>query len=90
MVLKTVNPILSHGLNHRQFQQFLLETQAEFEDLTYFCNVRWLSRGKMLQRFYALREEIATFLIAKTRMSHIFMIHFGFQAWDFWWTLSLI
>ena len=49
VVVKTVNLILSRGLNHRQFQQFLLETQAEFGDLTYFCNVRWLSRGKMLQ-----------------------------------------
>ena len=58
VVVKTVNLILSRGLNHRQFQQFLLETQVEFGDLTYFCNVQWLSRGKMLQRFYALREEI--------------------------------
>ena len=48
-VVKTVNLILSRGQNHRQFQQFLLKTQAEFGDLTYFCNVRWLSRGKMLQ-----------------------------------------
>ena len=45
--------------------------QAKFGDLTYFCNVRWLNREKMLQRFYALREEIATFLISKNKnVSH--------------------
>ena len=67
VVVKTVNLILSCGLNHRQFQQFLLETQAEFGDLTYFCNLRWLSRGKML----CLREEIATFLISRNKnVSH--------------------
>ena len=48
-VVRTVNLILSRGLNHCQFQQFLLETQAKIGDLTFFCNVRWLSRGKMLQ-----------------------------------------
>ena len=71
VVVTTVNLILSRELNHRQFQQFLLEMQAEFGDLTYFCNVRWLSRRKMLQRFYALLEEIATFLISKNKnVSH--------------------
>ena len=71
VVVKTVNLILSRELNHRQLKQFLVLTQAEFGDLTYFCNVRWLSRGKMLQRFYALREEIATFLISKNKhVSH--------------------
>ena len=76
-VVKTVNLILSRGLNHRQFQQFLLETKAEFGDLNYFCNVRWLSRGKMLQRFYALSKEIATFLISKNKI----VSHFHDPLW---------
>ena len=62
VVLKTVNFILLRGLNHCQFRQLLLETESQYGDLLYFCNVRWLSRGDMLQRVYRLKEEIATFL----------------------------
>lgn len=46
LTVKTVNVILSKGLNHRQFQKFLEETEAEYGDLLYYCEVRWLSRGK--------------------------------------------
>ena len=31
------------------------------------CEVRWLSRGAMLQRFYDLRNEIVTFLKQKNK-----------------------
>ena len=30
-----------------------------FNDLLYFCDVQWLSRGAMLNRVYQLRKEIA-------------------------------
>ena len=65
MVVKTVNLILSRGLNHRQFRQLLLEAESQYGDLLYFCNVRWLSRGDMLLRVYQLKEEIVTFLEQK-------------------------
>ena len=65
IVLKTVNFILSRGLNRRQFRQLLLETESQYGDLLYFCNVCWLSRGDMLQRVYRLREEIVTYLEQK-------------------------
>ena len=62
-VVKIVNFILSRGLKHRQFQELLLEAQTHYSDLLYFCDVRWLSRGKMLQRFYELLKEIDNFLV---------------------------
>ncbi|XP_032881422.1 general transcription factor II-I repeat domain-containing protein 2A-like [Amblyraja radiata] len=65
VVVRAVNMILSQGLNHRQFQQLLSEAEAQYGDLLYFCDVRWLNRGAMLERVYALREEIATFLEGK-------------------------
>lgn len=61
-VVKTINFIKARGLNHRQFQQMLTEMEAEYGDLLYYCEVRWLSRGAMLERFYSLRKEIALFL----------------------------
>ena len=61
VVVKVVNLILSKGLKHRQFQQLLLEVDSQYSDLLYFCEVRWLSRGKMLERFFELLNEINTF-----------------------------
>ena len=61
-VVKAVNMILSHKLNHRQFRQLLQEAENQYGDILYFCDVRWLSRGSMLARVYELRNEIANFL----------------------------
>ncbi|XP_026027535.1 general transcription factor II-I repeat domain-containing protein 2 [Astatotilapia calliptera] len=61
-VAKTVNCIRSKALCHRQFQQFLHDIQAEYGDVIYYNDVRWLSQGSALQRFFSLREEIRQFL----------------------------
>ncbi|XP_063814316.1 general transcription factor II-I repeat domain-containing protein 2-like [Pseudophryne corroboree] len=67
IVIKAVNFIRSKGLNHRQFQEFLKFMDAEYGDIIYFSEVRWLSRGKMLARFYDLRNEIKSFMESKTK-----------------------
>ena len=51
-VVKTVNEIRAKGLKHRQFRAFLEELDGEYKDLLYHCEVRWLSRGKVLERFF--------------------------------------
>lgn len=66
-VVKTVNIIRARGLFHRQFQEFLSDVDAEYKDLLYHSEVRWLSRGSVLQRFYSLRSEIDEFLKEKGR-----------------------
>ncbi len=38
---------------------------AEYGDVLYNCDVRWLSCGSVLQRFYSLRSEINQFLKEK-------------------------
>ncbi|XP_023724818.1 general transcription factor II-I repeat domain-containing protein 2 [Cryptotermes secundus] len=65
-VVSTVNFIRSRGLNHRQFRDFLSEVEAEYPDLPYHTAVRWLSSGKVLLRFFELRE-IEIFLNEKKR-----------------------
>ncbi|KAK8389839.1 hypothetical protein O3P69_009083 [Scylla paramamosain] len=40
-------------------------TTTEYGDLVYHCEVRWLSRGKMLMRFYELRDEVKQFMEMK-------------------------
>ncbi len=64
-VVKTINFIHSKALHHHQFQQFLLDIQAEDGDVVYHTDVRWLSQGSTLQRFFSLREEIGQFLTNK-------------------------
>ncbi|KAI5152557.1 hypothetical protein ENBRE01_2918, partial [Enteropsectra breve] len=64
-VVAIVNFIRARGLNHREFRNFLLEIDAEYPDLPYHTAVRWLSKGKVLKRFFELRAEIDIFLKEK-------------------------
>ena len=36
---------------------------AEFDDLLHHNNVRWLSKGKVLERFWTLRKDLEIFLL---------------------------
>ncbi|RXM93778.1 General transcription factor II-I repeat domain-containing protein 2A, partial [Acipenser ruthenus] len=62
-VIKLVNFIRSKSsLQHRQFKAFLQEVDAEFDDLLLHNNIRWLSKGAVLKRFFGLRDAILQFL----------------------------
>ena len=64
-VVKIINFILARGLRHGQFKNLLEEMNAQLQDVVHFCEISWLSRGAMLQRFYDLRNEVITFLKQK-------------------------
>ncbi|XP_029639488.1 general transcription factor II-I repeat domain-containing protein 2-like [Octopus sinensis] len=57
-----LNLIRSRGLKHRQFRSFLEDVEADFTDVLYYTNVRWLSIGKVLKRVWDLKAEILMFL----------------------------
>lgn len=61
VIKQVVNMIRSRGLRHRQFREFLEEVDSQYEDVPYFTEVRWLSRGRMLSRVWLLKEEIMEF-----------------------------
>uniref|UniRef100_A0A8C4NE98 SPIN-DOC-like zinc-finger domain-containing protein n=1 Tax=Eptatretus burgeri TaxID=7764 RepID=A0A8C4NE98_EPTBU len=65
VVVRAVNFVCTRALNHRQFRDLLADAEAEFGDLIYFCEVHWLSQGKMLERVFSLRDELASFLWEK-------------------------
>ncbi|KAJ8248095.1 hypothetical protein GJAV_G00238250 [Gymnothorax javanicus] len=54
--------IRSRGLKHREFRAFLEELESAYEDVLYFTEVRWLSRGNVLKRFFELRAEVKAFM----------------------------
>ncbi|KII61093.1 hypothetical protein RF11_05810 [Thelohanellus kitauei] len=47
-VVRCVNEIRSSALNRREFRQFLYDMNEEYGELRLHCEVRWLSKGRVL------------------------------------------
>lgn len=65
VVVKAVNFIRGRAVNHRIFRELCSEIGSEFQALLFHTEIRWLSKGRTLNRFLALREEIMHFLEEK-------------------------
>ena len=62
-IMKIVNFLRStSALQHRLLRSFLAQIDASFDDLLLHNNVKWLSKGRVLQRFWAVKKELHTFL----------------------------
>ena len=61
-VVKTVNFIKAKPLKARLFRRLCDELGAEHNNLLFYCNARWLSKGEVLPRVYELRNKISIFL----------------------------
>jgi hypothetical protein len=53
-VVSTKNLIKANGLNHYEFQQMLADTELQYGDMTYLCDVHWLSESDILRRAYIM------------------------------------
>lgn len=62
IVTKIVNFITSRALNKRKFELLLNEVQSVNSGLIKYNNVRWLSRGRVLERFVGCLDEIRMFV----------------------------
>lgn len=64
LVTKVTNMVRggNRSLTHRKLRSFLEEVDAEFRDLALHCEVRWLSAGHCLERFFAVRKDLPNFL----------------------------
>lgn len=62
LVVKVVNSIRAKALQHCLFKALLDELESAYGDLLLHADVRWLNRGKVLQRFVDLLPEIEMFL----------------------------
>ncbi|XP_051784716.1 protein FAM200A-like [Erpetoichthys calabaricus] len=63
--IKLVNWIKCRPLNGRLFAALCEESGSDHRHLLLHTEVRWLSRGKVLQRVFELRSELASFLMDK-------------------------
>lgn len=61
-IISIINFIRARELNHRKFKDLLEELQANYGDVILHTAVRWLSKGKVLERFFHLKQEIILFL----------------------------
>jgi len=61
-VINAVNKIKAKSLNDRLFRQLCHENDEDFERLVLHTEVRWLSKGNCLTRFYNLFQTILEFL----------------------------
>lgn len=64
-VINAVNKIRSNALNTRLFAQLCDENDEDFQRLLLHTEVRWLSKGACLTRFYSLFESVLEFLESK-------------------------
>ena len=61
-VVAVVNYTKSRPLGSRLFLVFCDKMGAEHSGLLYLSNIRWLSRGKVLERVVYLRNKVSVFL----------------------------
>ena len=62
VVVKCVNKIRAKSLNRREFRQFLEDIGQHYGELLLHCEVRWLSKGMVLSRFWSLKDCVHQFL----------------------------
>ncbi|CAH1966858.1 unnamed protein product [Acanthoscelides obtectus] len=68
LVIDAVNRIRSNALNTRLFAQLCEENDEHFHQLPLHTEVRWLTKGLSLTRFFALFETILEFLDTKDKI----------------------
>ena len=64
-VVKVVNYVKSSALNTRLFRNLCGSMEADHKNLLFHTEVRWLSRGNVLQRVFEVRVELKEFLVVQ-------------------------
>ena len=73
-----INVVKVHALNTRLFRELCKDGEAEYTDLLYHTEVRWLSRGNVLNRVWALTTELEIFMV---HQKHVLADKFTNSSW---------
>ena len=84
VVMRAEKYVHTYALNIRQLHHIFEDAEAEFSDLTYSCDVRWLSQGKIVG-VIKVKDELASFswkkgnpvLRSRSCIGLLFWIHCG-------------
>ncbi|XP_023709794.1 protein FAM200A-like [Cryptotermes secundus] len=77
-VINVVNVVKGHALNTRLFRELCTDGEAEYTDLLYHTEVRWLSRGNVLNRVWVLKTELEIFMVDQ---KHVLADKFTNSSW---------
>ncbi|KAG0428310.1 SCAN domain-containing protein 3, partial [Dictyocoela muelleri] len=69
-VIQAVNKIKCSPLNTRLFNQLCIENEEEFDRLLLHTEIRWLSKGYCLNRFFKIFNSVIEFLNSKSDILH--------------------
>ena len=76
----------NRSLNHRKFVAFLDEVSTAYGDLQMHTEIRWMSHGKCLERFFALHTEIPVFLEESIDVMQVLTaVNSGIQIFSVTW-----
>ena len=67
--IRSVDKIRNNSLNDRLFNQLCVANDEDFNRLIFHTEVRWLSKGNCLTRFYNLFDSVVEFLENKDRIA---------------------
>jgi len=67
-VVHCINKIRARALHRQEFRSLFENETDESGELLLHCSVQWLSKGKMLARFYQLKIQVLQFLDAKKEL----------------------
>jgi hypothetical protein len=82
VVVLTLNFIQNCGLDHCQFQYFLLETDTKYDVILNYTKVQWLRHGTLFKHFLALRLKIEMFMNKKGKVvAKSLVMKSGFGIW---------
>lgn len=62
-VVKIINFIKTRPLQSRLFEALCKDMKSDHVQLLLHTEIRWLSRGKILERFFELRDEVRVFVL---------------------------
>ncbi|XP_026475993.1 zinc finger MYM-type protein 6-like, partial [Ctenocephalides felis] len=67
LVARNMGEELLESIKRKAFGKLCDDMGSEYKALLYYCEARWLSRAKVLQRVFELKKEIAIFLADNKR-----------------------
>ena len=92
LVIKVANFVKSIPLNERILRKLWEDSDAEHDALLFHTDVRWLSRGKTLERVYSIYDQLSEFIAEKHffKAEEFSSIYFKLKLKSFSITLAIL